>query len=171
MKQIVGVVWERNNKEVQITVGMTNSSPYLWASDANRKGLNFVEKKTLRTTACRCVIMAIEEGLTMNKRKAFSFHIYVRTDLLAGKVKHMQYFVFCLFCKVFFFCFFIKVKGMVRKSTNCKYKALSVDDTNALQPFHRYIQTKMWNALENLPPYNQQELLKYLRDDGWLVSV
>lgn len=83
----------------------------------------------------------------MNEQKSFSFKIYVRTCLLAEKVK-----------------------GLVRNITTCIHKGEAVDDLNALVPFHEYIYRKLFNAIEHLPPINQIALTDYLRQHGWQIN-
>lgn len=146
---MVGVVWEtKEGIAEQITVGITTVKPKVWASNAIYSGKKFVAKPTMRTTTCRSVIMAIERGLDMNVKKAFSFKLYVRTKVLAEKVK-----------------------GLVRKATDCIHKGEAVDDIGALLPFHQYIERKLLNAIEDMPTFNQNSVIKYLRQHGWIINI
>lgn len=87
MYQVAGSVYERNGVAEDMVVGITSCNVRRWAQSNYLAGKKFVEAPTIRTTACRCVIMAIRRGLEVNNRKAFGFKIFVRTYLLAGNVK------------------------------------------------------------------------------------
>ncbi len=54
-----------------------------------------------------------------------------------------------------------KVKGYIRKATECIHKGEVVDDMGALIPLHPYLDSKMFEAIENLPPNNQQSLVRH----------
>lgn len=125
-------------------VGQTKRLVSSWAAAASNVGERFVAKPTMRSKACRCVIDAIKAGMKVDKSKAFSFKLYVRTWILAEKVK-----------------------GKVRAATECLHKGEAVDDTDALIPFVTYIDRKMFEAIEHMPPLRQQSLLNHLRRNGW----
>lgn len=80
--------------------------------------------------------------------KAFSFTLYVRTRLMAEKVK-----------------------GIVRKVSECIHKGEAVDDLNELEPFMQYILLKIFNTIELMPPENQNAAVKYLQQIGWPINI
>ena len=146
--QIAGSIYTKDEIEAELIVGNTKGHVQQWAQSAYNKGKRFVANPTMRTNACYCVINAIKAGIKLDKSKAFSFKIYARTFLLAEKVK-----------------------GRVRNITDCLHKGEAVDDTNALVTVEKYIEEKLFDAMEHMPPLRQQSVLQYLRNHGWDIEV
>ncbi len=61
-------VWETKGTHIatDVTIGLSKRLPRTWAKGADDAGQRFVEKPTLRSKACRCVIDAIRANLKMN---------------------------------------------------------------------------------------------------------
>lgn len=148
MYQVAGSVFERNGIPEDMVVGITTVNIHDWAQQAYKQAEKFVKAPTVRSKACRCVIMAIQRGLQLNRAAAFSFQIYVRTYVLANKVK-----------------------GKVRNDTECIKKAHAVDDTGILLPFERYLQCKLFDAMDCMPPARQRSVTKYLEKCGRNIAT